>query len=230
VFVKRSGEGKPDGCAIAWRSDRWEMLAVPQKIDFNEEVKPYLRSNAQSIKGQRARFERHNVALIVMLRHQVTGRELIVANAHLFWNPMYEDIKLAQAVCLVKMVEQFIRRRALDPATTPHLICGDFNALPSSDVYRFLSSGFCTPATLTPNPSSRLLLLSDMSKVARWLRALGCDVGFYEEKFKLDFESIFATARREHRIIVCKVTCVFAHVIVSVCMCSGEGDPCRYRH
>jgi mRNA deadenylase 3'-5' endonuclease subunit Ccr4 len=39
-------------------------------------------------------FLRRNVALLVRLRHQVTGRTVVVANAHLYWNPSYEYVKV----------------------------------------------------------------------------------------------------------------------------------------
>ena len=36
------------------------------------------------------RYRRSNIALLVALRHRVSGRRVLVANTHLFWNPAFE--------------------------------------------------------------------------------------------------------------------------------------------
>ena len=42
--------------------------------------------------------------MLALLTHKKTGKKLLAASTHLFWNPAFPDIKLAQAALLCKMV------------------------------------------------------------------------------------------------------------------------------
>ena len=42
--------------------------------------------------------------MLALLTHRKTGKKLLAASTHLFWNPAFPDIKLAQAALLCKMV------------------------------------------------------------------------------------------------------------------------------
>ena len=48
--------------------------------------------------------EREDGAVLALLTHRKTGKKLLAASTHLFWNPAFPDIKLAQAALLCKMV------------------------------------------------------------------------------------------------------------------------------
>jgi len=52
--------------------------------------------------------EREDGAVLALLTHKETGKKLIAASTHLFWNPAFPDIKLAQGELLCKMVSQTI--------------------------------------------------------------------------------------------------------------------------
>ena len=43
---------------------------------------------------------RRNMAVLVRLRDTVTGTTVVVANAHLFWNPGFEYVKVLVCVCV----------------------------------------------------------------------------------------------------------------------------------
>jgi len=77
-----------------------------------------------------------NVAIVVVLRLKATGGLLMVANPHMAWEPQYADVKAIQTAMLMEELEQIGRGSAI-----PTLICGDFNSLPDSGVYSFLSTG-----------------------------------------------------------------------------------------
>ncbi|MEW5311625.1 MAG: hypothetical protein WDW38_003324 [Sanguina aurantia] len=75
--------------------------------------------------------QRQEVALAALLRHRATGKEVLAACTHLFWNPAYPDVKVMQAAalrnglhhCLVRLVGE---DRA---ATTAVILGGDLNSL-----------------------------------------------------------------------------------------------------
>jgi uncharacterized protein with PIN domain len=125
-------------------------------------------------------FLRHNVAIIAHLRHlhidsgdSVAGRDknkdgvcahdLVVATPHLYWNPLFPEVKEAQATYLLDRIGAF-RARILQSYRSmsgegegsrrageggreggddiPVILGGDFNSLPDSQVYRLLTTPF----------------------------------------------------------------------------------------
>ena len=52
--------------------------------------------------------EREDGAVLALLTHKQTGKKLLAASTHLFWNPAFPDIKLAQGELLCKMVSQTV--------------------------------------------------------------------------------------------------------------------------
>jgi CCR4-NOT transcription complex subunit 6 len=102
---------------------------------------------------------------VALLEHRQTGARLIVANAHIFWDPVYKDVKLVQVAILMdeiaKVGDRFAKlpaRRDLDvepPTYTdgskiPTIVCGDFNSIPDSGVYEYLSKGHLPKVNLPP--------------------------------------------------------------------------------
>jgi len=94
-----------------------------------------------------------NIALVALFRHIPTGEDLVVANPHMTWDPAFVDVKLVQAALLMDELSRRYRRSPNDRApppvppglpanvnqTPPIIICGDFNSLPGSAVYQFVS-------------------------------------------------------------------------------------------
>ncbi|CCA71794.1 related to CCR4-component of the major cytoplasmic deadenylase (C-terminal fragment) [Serendipita indica DSM 11827] len=101
--------------------------------------------------------QRDDIALTCLLEERQTGIRLIVANAHIFWDPEYRDVKLVQVSLLVHELEAISDRFAKlppmqnadgtkgaaydDGSKISTLICGDFNSVPDSGVYQLLSTG-----------------------------------------------------------------------------------------
>jgi CCR4-NOT transcription complex subunit 6 len=113
---------------------------------------------------------RDNLALIALLENRLTGTKVIVANAHLYWDPLYRDVKLIQTAILVETLKDIAQWFQSVPPHRPPLtngdatsaslslqqqdaptyedwreipliVSGDFNSVPGSGVYDFLAEG-----------------------------------------------------------------------------------------
>jgi CCR4-NOT transcription complex subunit 6 len=95
-----------------------------------------------------------NIAVMLMLENKHTHTRILVANTHLHWDPSYADVKLVQIGLLIEEAYKFAERHlqptpesspeapVYESATQlPTIICGDFNSIPTSGVYEFLSRG-----------------------------------------------------------------------------------------
>jgi CCR4-NOT transcription complex subunit 6 len=92
-----------------------------------------------------------NIAVMTILENKETLGRILVVNSHIYWDPLFADVKLVQAGMMMEEVERFAAKHLSPPATSPEgptyanvnllpiIICGDFNSLPSSGVYEFLS-------------------------------------------------------------------------------------------
>jgi mRNA deadenylase 3'-5' endonuclease subunit Ccr4 len=106
--------GRVDSCGLYFPLAKWKCLehetvqldnlATLQSgndnfFKKNEELRR--RKNGMSsttssnLQGLQTSFIRKNVALLVRLEHVGTGKEIVVAVAHLFWNPAYEYVKVS---------------------------------------------------------------------------------------------------------------------------------------
>ncbi|KAI1887682.1 hypothetical protein AGOR_G00192830 [Albula goreensis] len=108
----------PDGCALFFSRDRFELV------------------DSASIRLVAAMLKTNQVAIVQTLRCRETGSPLCVAVTHLKARSGWERLRSAQGSDLL---------RNLQTATggcegVPLLVCGDFNAEPSEDVYRRFSS------------------------------------------------------------------------------------------
>lgn len=105
-------------------------------------------------------MSKDNISVACLLESTTTDSRLVVANAHIHWDPQYRDVKIVQVAMLIeeieKLREQFARfppkppkdgdtkrpfSRYQDPSHISAIICGDFNSVPHSAVYNFLSDG-----------------------------------------------------------------------------------------
>ncbi|XP_071151209.1 protein angel homolog 2-like isoform X1 [Mytilus edulis] len=128
VYVKRTGD-KLDGCATFYKR---EKFTLEQSVSV-----PYYKSNYSLL-------DRDNVGLVVKLRphkHPYSEEDSIcVANTHLLFNPRRGDVKLGQAMCLLAEIDKVAKTNRNHRCQV--LICGDFNATPFSDLYKFMVQGF----------------------------------------------------------------------------------------
>ena len=126
-----------------------------------------------------------HIAVVCLMEDKHTGTRLIIANAHIHWDPAYSDVKLVQVALLLDEIEKIANDFAKYPPPAPPspevtagftngetsagdkadflssagsasqrpppvysdgskipiVVCGDFNSVPSSGVYEFLSTG-----------------------------------------------------------------------------------------
>jgi CCR4-NOT transcription complex subunit 6 len=75
---------------------------------------------------------------------------LLVANAHIHWDPEYRDVKLIQMVMFMSELEAIVSKAQQElnvmhqspipnSPGIPLLLCGDFNSLPESSVIEYLT-------------------------------------------------------------------------------------------
>lgn len=132
LYKKRTG-ARVDGVALWYRSSLLQV-EVWSAVEFNIPGEPYLN--------------RDNVAIVAKLVPKVPGwqnRAIVVATTHLLYNTNRHDVKLAQTQLLLAECESLAYRsdasRFGDPQYWPVIITGDFNLLPYSGVYKFLTEG-----------------------------------------------------------------------------------------
>lgn len=137
LYKKRTGD-KPDGCAIFFRRDLFELVDHQDVEYYQPSVKL---------------LDRENVALIAKL--QVKGnptQRLVVATTHLLYNPRRQDVRLAQVQVLLAELDRlaFSGRFANGtPKYTPSIVCGDFNLQPYSAPYMLMTTGYLQYDTLS---------------------------------------------------------------------------------
>ncbi|XP_057448796.1 carbon catabolite repressor protein 4 homolog 4 isoform X2 [Lotus japonicus] len=98
----------------------------------------------------RVRLKRDCVGILAAFKFKDPSHPVvIVANTHLYWDPEWADVKLAQANYLLSRLAQFKTLVSERYECMPEVIvAGDFNSTPGDKVYQCLISG---------NPSSGLL-------------------------------------------------------------------------
>uniref|UniRef100_UPI00358EC0E7 protein angel homolog 2-like isoform X3 n=1 Tax=Myxine glutinosa TaxID=7769 RepID=UPI00358EC0E7 len=128
-YKVRTGD-KRDGCAICFKRSRFDLLSWKPVEYFHPGV-PVLN--------------RDNVGGIVMLRplgvpegNKLVDLQFCVANTHLLYNPRRGDVKLAQLAVLLAEIDRTSRQ---ENSQCPVLLCGDFNSVPGSPLYRFIRDG-----------------------------------------------------------------------------------------
>lgn len=91
----------------------------------------------------RVRLKRDCVGIMAAFRLKDPSHHLvIVANTHLYWDPEWADVKLAQAKYLLSRLAQFKTVVSDKFECTPSvLVAGDFNSTPGDKVYQYLVSG-----------------------------------------------------------------------------------------
>lgn len=108
-----------------------------------------------------------HIAVVCLFENKETGTRIIVANAHIHWDPNFRDVKLVQVALLVEEVEKMAAYFAklpprllansddrlgprpapvyTDGTKIPTIVCGDYNSVSPSGVFEFLSTGSVPP-------------------------------------------------------------------------------------
>jgi CCR4-NOT transcription complex subunit 6 len=128
-----------DGCATFFKADKFKVMEKTL-VEFNQMAlsRPSLRKHRDMYNRV---MTRDNIALIIRLEHKASRQEIVVANAHIHWDPSFRDVKLIQSIILLEELEKQLShcpKAAL-------IVCGDFNSLPGSGVCTLLEDGRIPP-------------------------------------------------------------------------------------
>jgi mRNA deadenylase 3'-5' endonuclease subunit Ccr4 len=113
------GEPRTDGVAVLVDAGRFTIV----------------HQNELTLDGDEGK---KNAGLVVTLADREASGSLVVACAHLLFNPKRGDARLRQCVALLRAVEE-AKQQAVQPVRV--VVCGDFNSYPDSAVYAFLARG-----------------------------------------------------------------------------------------
>lgn len=124
-----------DGCAIFWRTSRFELLHE-ESIEYS---KLDLRDNVAQICVLESKYSGNAQVGVVDSENseqKIGGvNRVVVCNIHVLFNPRRGEIKLGQVRVLLEQAHAV--SKAWDNA--PVVIAGDFNCTPKSALYDFLS-------------------------------------------------------------------------------------------
>lgn len=214
VFHK--GTYVAEGCATFYKTSRFKRVEK-MVFDFDKISYSELCSSPQAVNGLQ-RASKGNIALALVLEDQVLqptepwqavgpngGHKLCVVNTHIFADVDSEDIKLWQAYLLVQSIHQ----HGLEQM--PLLVCGDFNSIPTSAVYKYLCEGALDSEIKLPRDPSGLL---EFFKVGHSLRlstayreCCGNEAAFtnYTVDFKGALDYIFFSSDRLQALTISEI-------------------------
>lgn len=116
----------PDGCALFFRRSRFSLHATA-----------HLRLSAMMLPT-------NQVAIVQTLSCQATGQQLCIAVTHLKARSGWERLRSAQGADFLQKLQSITSQDGshckASPSSIPLIVCGDFNAEPTEDVYRRFSS------------------------------------------------------------------------------------------
>ncbi|KAF2144406.1 uncharacterized protein K452DRAFT_222584 [Aplosporella prunicola CBS 121167] len=105
-----------DGCATFYKNSKF-ILLDKQLIEFGN-----LAINRPDMKGEHDIFNRvmprDDIAVISFLENRQTGARLMVVNAHIFWDPIFKDVKVVQVAILMGQVQKLAEKYAKWPPCT----------------------------------------------------------------------------------------------------------------
>ncbi|XP_041707314.1 CCR4-NOT transcription complex subunit 6 [Coregonus clupeaformis] len=149
-----------DGCAIFYRTEKFSLVQK-HTVEFNQ----LAMANSEGSEAMLNRvMTKDNIGVAALLEvrkemmEQSAGKSLLgmekqlllVANAHMHWDPAYSDVKVVQTVMFLSEVKNIVDKatRSLklssvsgETNAVPLVLCADLNSLPDSGVVEFLSSG-----------------------------------------------------------------------------------------
>ena len=132
AFKPRTGKHS-EGCAIAWKNDKYEMLDL-LSIGFNMN---------KDVKNINDVFSRDNIALIGIFKlKNIENMIIIFSNTHLVFNTKRGEIKLGQTYQLVMALEELRKKYEDEMKNKVYIIfASDLNCVPKSGVYKLLTTG-----------------------------------------------------------------------------------------
>ncbi|KAL7982155.1 hypothetical protein Chor_001212 [Crotalus horridus] len=146
-----------DGCAIFFKTEKF-TLVQKHTVEFNQVA----MANSEGSEAMLNRvMTKDNIGVAVVLEvhkelfgagmkplHTVDSQLLIIANAHMHWDPEYSDVKLVQTMMFISELKNILEKASdrpgsptADTTSIPLVLCADLNSLPDSGVVEYLSNG-----------------------------------------------------------------------------------------
>ncbi|XP_031672647.1 CCR4-NOT transcription complex subunit 6-like [Oncorhynchus kisutch] len=143
------------GCAVFFKF----TLVQKHTVEFNQVA--MANSEGSEVMLNRV-MTKDNIGVAVLLevnKDMFSGGEkpplqekqmILVANAHMHWDPEFCDVKLIQTMMFLSELKSIAERHqssvgtgtpTSDPASIPIVFCADLNSLPDSGVVEYLSNG-----------------------------------------------------------------------------------------
>ncbi|KAA1471720.1 glucose-repressible alcohol dehydrogenase transcriptional effector [Dentipellis sp. KUC8613] len=155
-----------DGCATFFKRDKYQLVEK-HLVEFS--TKAMQRPDFKKTDDMFNRvLVKDNIAVICLFENRKTGTRFIVANTHIYWDPAFRDVKLVQVALLIDEVDKVASHFAkypprlpspapkdaspdappprpppvyADGTKIPTIVTGDYNSVPESGVYEYLSNG-----------------------------------------------------------------------------------------
>ncbi|XP_029367268.1 nocturnin-like isoform X1 [Echeneis naucrates] len=118
------GNNGPDGCALFFDQSRFQLL------------------ESANIRLSAMRIPTNQVAIVTILHCRRTETRVCVAVTHLKARSGWEWLRSTQGCDLLRQIQNLLQKHTDHSGSgIPLLICGDFNAIPTEEVYRhFITS------------------------------------------------------------------------------------------
>ncbi|XP_042580358.1 CCR4-NOT transcription complex subunit 6-like isoform X1 [Cyprinus carpio] len=146
-----------DGCAVFFKTEKF-ALVQKHTVEFNQVA--MANSEGSEVMLNRV-MTKDNIGVAVLLEvkkdlfasglKQPSEKQLLlVANAHMHWDPEYSDVKLIQTMMFLSELKSIAERASgsinsasptSDTSSIPIVLCADLNSLPDSGVVEYLSNG-----------------------------------------------------------------------------------------
>ncbi|KAK4389093.1 Carbon catabolite repressor protein 44 [Sesamum angolense] len=145
IYIQRSGK-KRDGCGIFYKQNSAELV-IEEKIDYNDLVDTVDDGKTSSTENDgvlvSGNKEEPKAGIMAAFRlKNPSSCHVIIANTHLYWDPEWADVKIAQAKYLLSRLVGFkdLVSDKFD-CSPPIILSGDFNSVPGDQVHQYLVSG-----------------------------------------------------------------------------------------
>uniref|UniRef100_A0A8C4ZBC0 poly(A)-specific ribonuclease n=2 Tax=Gadus morhua TaxID=8049 RepID=A0A8C4ZBC0_GADMO len=149
-----------DGCAVFYKTEKFSVVQK-HTVEFNQ----LAMANSEGSEAMLNRvMTKDNIGVAVLLEvrkemmeqssgkalHGMEKQLLLVANAHMHWDPEFSDVKLVQTMMFLSEVKNIVDKatRSLKLSSVsgetnaiPLVLCADLNSLPDSGVVEYLSTG-----------------------------------------------------------------------------------------
>lgn len=105
-----------DGCGTFWIDKKYILLATEHLVLGRKAVeRPGAKASADMLNRV---WQRDDIATVVFLENRLTGSRIIVVNTHLYWDPLYKDVKLIQAAVMLEELSRLAEKWMKHPAVT----------------------------------------------------------------------------------------------------------------